>query len=456
MGLTNGGVVDWATGNKVVATMIGYENVAPNAGVDTLFGYTRYKNLTPVSANNKTTLRKFDSAEAGGSLGAWNSIIGPSGDPLFGRAEGILDVAVVSMTDFVVAAPTPALGAVNPDYIANSAPALTSTSGLSIADTDFNQWTVANGVFSVTCPTFADSCAAADTNENGLFQRIVVVAGEQYFQTIIVKGGSITGDPSLADFAIGGLAFKDETFVKVGGGNGVAGRMRVAERGTDTAYLTASNRLVDMPTTAGDFTFDTKLNAGWANRGSVFVARDMNGDGVIDVTEGTLEPQAVLAVNQRVFVPAPFALDSSSMEGRFTLERGATEADVRMSLYTRVGSREGADGFVRPIEVQTVTVAGAYQRTDRATIDGIDVNTLPDVSLLPSDSTQDVSWVAGDALKATWVGGQYGTTSPALTTVGTTSFTNLTTGEGVSATSLEVVNPENWFVDPFLEKPVYP
>ena len=74
--------------------------------------------------------------------------------------------------------------------------------------------------------------------------------------------------------------------------------------------------------------------------------------------------------------------------------------------------------------------------------------------LLPS-SGEDLGWAAGDALQATWVGGQYATTD-SISTIGATSFANLTTGERISHADLETPDPDNWLVDPFGPAPTYP
>ena len=473
---------------EVAATWVGVEAVNPVAAtIDRLFGFTKYENLSHTSGNILTSLTSFTSPEAGGSLGAWDAIYNiNTGLPLFGHAEAMADVPTVTMTDASVMNPAVFLGSANLDYIANSDPALTpqSTDALNLTEADYNQWTVTNGVFTVVaCPATADFCAAPSVNEDGLYQRVVVVDGVQYYQTILVADGTTTGVAAVQykdklvetspgvweveqketfpgsgiwvnvqvvdNFAPTALAFKNETFIKAddgASGSGIASRMHLAERGTDTAYLGAATS-VDMPGSAGDFTTDVAMNTGWANRGSVFVARDMDGNGIIDTGEGITEPHATIAIEQGLYVEDNIQTDAVSMADLFTLERGATPADRRMTISNRTGTQIG---FVNPIKFNSVTVSGAYQRTARADI--------ADPFMLPGNSS-DLTWSAGDALQATWLAAQYGTNPlVSVSEFGTTSFVNRTTGERITYTDVDTlpVSPDNWLIDPFLAEPSYP
>jgi len=447
---TNGGEVIWAAGDTVEATWIGMD--AP-AVVGSIFGLTRYENITqntlqpgdsPVSQ-----YVSFTSAEAGGALGAWDAIQNQAGDPLFGHAEAMADVTPVSITDFAVMSPTVLMGAANPDYIANSDPTLVSLPGaVTITDTDYDLWTVENGVFTASCPTWADSCATYTINEGGVYQRWITAGGEQYLQTILVDDGGKAGvlDPTAPDFAANSLGFRMETFVKAGAGDGIASQMHMAEAYTGPAFNTQPTSF-DMPNDAGDHLYNVTLNLGWANRGSLFVARDMDGNGSIDPGEGIIEPHAAVAIDQSFQVEEAIQTDTTSMLEQFSLERGQSQADKRITMYSKVGTQIG---FVDPIEFRSVTVTGEYQRTARADV--------PDPFMLPGNST-DITWVAGDALQATWLAGEYGTNpSIPVTQVASTSFRNLTTGEAIAYTEIGTpppLYPDNWLVDPFLEAPIY-
>ena len=463
-GGTNGGVVDWNAGNSVSATWVGVKNVDPvNATIDRLFGFTEFKNETTTTGNTSSKLVSFSDNEAGGGLIAsgplagqpiWNSIRDVDNNPMFGAAELMSYVAPVTMTDFAVMDPAILLGPLNLDYIANTDPALITTpGGLTVVESDYNQWTINNGVFTASCPSFAEACATVAINEGGFYQRWIKVAGEDYLQTIIVDDGGKAGvlDPTAANFATNSIAFINETFIKKGsGGTGIASNMHMAER-ANSAYM-GSGATVDLPSTSGDFTTDVAMNTGWANQGSIFVARDMNGDNIIDPGEGITEPHAVIDIEQSVLVPDGLATSLVSMQEDFSLQRGVNESDKRIVMSSTIGTRAGV-GFIEPIVFNSVTVSGAYQRTARTDF------AVSDPFLLPSDPTQDLAWDAGDALQATWLGADYGT-YPGLESskISSTSFTNLTSGARIAYTDIlnVPVGPDNWFVDPFLPAPTYP
>ncbi|MBI1194869.1 MAG: hypothetical protein GC138_03350 [Gammaproteobacteria bacterium] len=284
----------------------------------------------------------------------------------------------------------------------------------------------------------ADYCGPAAVNENGLYQRKVVVAGEVYYQTIVVDGNA-TGDPNLADFSAGSIGFSNESFIKAGSGSGIAANAYLAQLGS-TSYLYAGTGF-DLPTDAGNFSQNVVLNAGWANQGTV-----------LNPTTGVIEPHAVIAIDQGLSVPEYGVTFTASMAQQFTLERGMSEADKRITLDAKVGTLSGtvATPFIEPIALKTVTVTGAYQQTART--DFVDPFVLP-------SAQADLPWVAGDALQATWLGAHYGT-NPVVpaTDLNTTSFTNRTTSESVSYTGLKYVptGPDNWFINPFLTAPTYP
>ena len=79
-----------------------------------------------------------------------------------------------------------------------------------------------------------------------------------------------------------------------------------------------------------------------------------------------------------------------------------------------------------------------------------DTHTLADSPLLPS-SGGNIAWNPGDAVQATWVGGMYITSDPnAQTRISATSYTNLSTGDGVAYTDLTTEQPDSWVIPPFL------
>lgn len=428
-GGTNGGSVSWNFGNLVTATWVGYSSAAAN---DALFGYTQYANL---GNNTDTSLVSLTDPEAAN----WNNIVGQTSRPiLFGAVEAMSDITTPNPSAEVID-PGIAITTVRSDlFLPNTgttSPPLTTLA----FDPVYNNWRVDNGVFTadglqaVACPVEASFCGEPLVNEDGLFQRLVIIAGEEYYQTIMVEG-SVSGDPTAADFTPQSLAFKNETYIKAGSdGNGVASSLHMASRNLDYQFIPINSYSgkIPLPTDAGEFVYGTALNTGWANSGG-------------------LDPR--LSVSQSVYVPEGAALDAGPMEATFTMGVGNTEADKRMALTSRVSTRDGIDSFGQPIMFASTILTGAYQNSSRtAIVDPFDPLYDP---LLPG-SGADLGWAAGDALKATWIGGHYATTS-ALTTIGLTSYTNLSTGDSISSASLESPDPDAWLTDPFGPAPVYP
>ena len=459
-GGTNGGVLNWLPGDIVAGTWLGVQSNDPAGSV---FGLTHYENLSGSTGSAETKLVSLTNPEAGGGLYSytptgvsgldavlatydgqplwnliWRSLGSSMYEPLLGSAEFMSYVNTVNMTDFSVQAPNVLMGAANPDYIANSD---STPPALQTVDFDpvYDQWTVANGVFfGVVCPAAADFCDQPIVNENGMYQRLIVVAGIPYYQTLMVADGSVSGDPTTGDFIDTGnpltaaLEFKSETYIRAdnssGTGSGVASRQHMASQ--ELGYITApvSN---DLPSSAGEFVYDTELKTGWANVGG-------------------LDPR--LSVTQTVAVPDTLLLNTSSMEQTYTMQVGPTQADKYITLSTRVGTREGGDGFNQPVNMYAVTASGIYQPSSRvAVIDPFDPQYDP---LLPSTG-EDIGWAEGDAVRATWFGAQYAAAAFAPIVIGSTSFANLSTGDHIASTTLGSPDPEAWLIDPFGPAPVY-
>lgn len=494
-GGTNGGIVEWNAGNTLSATWVGFELVDPSVNFSSLFGFTSIENETPISLNNYSKLSSLTNPEAGGAapycpyswtylngsgqcisdgsgpglldpgagsvvgspISGWDAIMDTNGNPLFGAVESIYTPApaVAQLTDYsvknliIVAPPSDGL-----NYIASSTALPTANAtAVEIAKTDYNQWTVTNGVFDVTgCPAVADpgGCAAQPVvNGDGMYQRVVMINGEAYYQTILVDG-AVTGDPNAANFAANSIGFISETFVKTGGtGTGIAGQTHLAEQGDYNSSYTggylATNETNPLPSNGGDFVQDVALNTGWANMGTVFVSRDTNGDNIIDPGEGVYEPAAAIELTQDVFVPDRGYLDVSPMQEHFSMETGTNQADKRIMMTSQVGTSYGTlvTDFPDPINFKSVMVSGAYQQSDSSTYGD-------------PFASNGVTWVAGDALQLTWVAGEYPVTpSPGTAKVNSTRIANRTAGTSydVTDTASTPVDPAFWFVDPFLSAP---
>jgi len=122
----------------------------------------------------------------------------------------------------------------------------------------FDQWSINNGVISITdtsgpggCPAGATSCGVPIT-DNGFFQQQVVVDGVTYFKTIITDldatGTPIPSAPpgTIPSIPSGALTFSDENYVAQGQSNGIAGKQQLYELNTTTndEFFTSNNLAV--------------------------------------------------------------------------------------------------------------------------------------------------------------------------------------------------------------------
>ena len=428
-GGTNGGTptYNWLSGDELRALWLGqWFEQGSAAGGESFFGLTRYSAVnSSTQFSYPTQLVSFTDTTAVG----WADILNV--EPLFGMSTGFGAEPVLPMAPVVVAA-TDDGGVGAPDPIAatispGSAPA-SGTTPVDLPLSAYNDWRVTNGVFHgpggpgtpVPCNgTGTVVCAEPRVNEGGVFQRAVSINGVVYIQTITADTNA-TGDPNQPDFAANSLAFKSESFVQLGSIEGIAANLHIAQE--DLGYVgTPGNTL---PTNSGQFAYNTQLKTGWANGGPL---------------------DARVAVDQRLLVPeSGFPAQVTGMDYDFHLRVGETPLDKVIYFSNAVGTETnstwGTPSFNlgAPIMFATTKVTGAFQ--DQSHLAGPD--------LLPSG---DITWDQYDAIQATWVGGAYTTPDPfAATLVGTTSYTNLSTGDRIAYTDLtdSPPDPPLW-VDPF-------
>lgn len=426
-GGTNGGSVTWSVGDPVTAMWVG-QRLDIGGGVVTKFGHTKYSadttqyifppgvfvpvtstsRLTSFTDPNPVNWNLLDTYVAG----TFNTV------PLFGLPPSLPSVPIT-----VTGTPTPTAGSLLPTVAAGSAP-VGSTTPVPLPVNAYNEWTVSGGVFTVQCNGVGVFCGPPIVNEGGLFQRVVSVGGVEYIQTIITDTNA-TGNASVADFQPGALAFKNETFTRrvSGGGHGIAANLHLAEQ--DLSYQSQSPTTTPLPSTGGQFAYNTQLKTGWANGGP---------------TDPTM------IVDQRVLVPETTQNQTSSMDNIFHLEQGAGANDQRMELASTVGTQTGGNGFTQPIMFATSKVTGAFQGTTHST------STDP-VLLTGPNATNggNIDWAQYDAIQVSWIGAEYPTPDPfGPSRVATTSYTNLSSGARTDSTSITTTppDPESW-VAPF-------
>lgn len=428
-GGTNGGNVTWSPFQTVSALWVGQNILSSGLASSGLFSHTAFQNLNSGSTSSLTRLDTNFPTN-------WSN-------PPFGPTNAIVPPHIVAATA-AYTAPTGLTATVAAGSNTGPAPVTASVA------VSYDNWTVSNGTFTPgPCPA-SMSCGAVIVNERGLFQRIVTIGSVEYVQTIITDP-TASGDPNAAPFTTGALAFKNETYVKYRDptgsptGTGIATTMHIDQQ--DLAYRTADPSLTPLPTTGGQFTYDTKIENGWANGGGM---------------------NPTITVDQRVFVPDTKAQQTTSMDNSFHMEIGQTQSDKIIDISSVVGTsaqgylppqtillnptlcpqalpayqqtdpnaycdvtgtlhfQDWGNGFINPIMFRTSIAQGAFQNTNHS---------LADPVLLPSNGG-NIAWGAGDAIQATWVAGSYLTTDPnGPSLVGSTSYTNLSTGARTAFTS---------------------
>ena len=431
----------WGTFESVEALWIG-QSIAANHKYG-LERYTNYDYEIAPSVTVEKTVRKhsFDNAEAT----AWDKT------QRFGTRETLSAGMgpTLAPTNLAVFYP---VYAVTADPFSGIVGTGTSGTGIDplLADSvplpwAYDNWSVINGVFydlsgtsAVPCPLFADNCSDPVVNSEGLYQRIIQVAGIQYVQTIITDKNA-SGNPGAATFngvgagrtiAADALTFRSESIVRLDDAvQGIAANQYIAE--LDLSHLSTTN----LSSTAGEFEYNTTLSTGWAH---IDNARD-----------------ARLTVDQRVAVFDNQSSASTSTENIFSMKVGDAAIDREIDIFS-VAATDGflSQTFEYPIMFASSIRSGQFQHTNR-TAD--DLNPLLDSSTDP-----DIGWLAGESIQSTWVGGAYITIVPGdISTISANSYTNLTTGArtSVAITDGNVQNPlpdaENWLVDPFGPVPAY-
>jgi len=417
-GGTNGGSVTWSPNDEVKALWIGQLlDKGSISGGPSKFGLTQYtgtdtSGFFPITRSS--TLISFSDTTAVN----WDllnlSIFGPA--PVLPAPP-----MIVSPTYLLAADP------LYPTIPVGSAPiGATTPVSLPIA---YYDWTVNNGVFTVgSCPPGV-TCGKPIVNENGIFQREITLGGITYIHTIITDSNA-SGNPNASAFDIAGLAFKSENFVRTNssvGNQGIASILDIEEQDLDYLTLTPGS----LPSTGGQFAYNTEIKTGWANG-------------------GPLDPS--LSLSMRLLIPDYNFAHTSSLDYKYDMKVGETEADKIINMSSVVGTVTGGNGFSNPIMFSTSIVMGAFQNTSR---------TLTDPALLPSTG-KTIAWNPYEAIQATWIGGEYVTPDPGGPShVNTLSYTNLskTAAPGdpnrVSSTSVTPfasASPETW-VNPFSQPP---
>lgn len=439
---SNGGTLTWDQFETITALWVGQEIDSGGTLGDTTFGLTRFENLTDSTEIRAQSLTdpEADSAyptaeDYAGTLPIPGAYTFAAVDTLSGNTDAWDPVpdGVAEPVTFVNG-----MAEVDPTFEASAPVGLLPTvaAGSTVTDTtivsaplDYDGWTVAGGVFTLdeACPVEADSCSAPIVNEGGMFQRMVVVDGVEYVQTIVTEE-TATGDPNAADFAANSLAFKNESFINRDEMEGIATRLHIAQQ--DTSWRTDPPG-DGLPESAGQFVYDTEVKTAWAHGGEA--------DPILAATQA-------FSVQDQDVAGGP---DRSSYYEYFSIKRGETESDTALDMFMAQGNdpSDSLGEVAKPIMHATSIRGGAFNDTSR---------TLADPDLLPSVGG-DIAWDEEDVIQATWVGGNYAVVAGQEAIVNSVSYDNLSTGDRTQATLTNADDgitssydpePESW-VSPF-------
>lgn len=223
----------------------------------------------------------------------------------------------------------------------------------------FDNWTVANGAVSVTCPA-GFTCETLTTGDGfAQVQWVETATGDTFIQTIITDlgAGAGGGTPST------GLPYSDESFIMLGGTNGISSRQHYLQDDTSTTGTIFENT--------------TALNTGWAQTDP--------SDPDMDVTQ-TLTVNATPAVSGDEF--------SSAFEMHLIHDAGGTTTGSSITITQDSGLGNGADASTDSQEFQLVHLQGSYVATGSS------------ITLDPTTTASGgtVSWSAGDDIMIRWIG----------------------------------------------------
>lgn len=223
----------------------------------------------------------------------------------------------------------------------------------------FDNWTVANGDVSVTCPA-GFTCETLTTGDGfAQVQWVETATGDTFIQTIITDQGAGAGGGTPST----GLPYSDESFIMLGGSNGISSRQHYFQD--------------DSATTGTIFENTTALNTGWAQINPT--------DPDMDVTQ-TLTVDATPAVTGDEF--------TNAFEMHLIHDAGGTTTGSSISITQNSGLGNGVDTSTDSQEFQLVHLQGSYVATGSS------------ITLDPTTTASGgtVAWSAGDDIMIRWIG----------------------------------------------------
>lgn len=430
----------------LVATYVG-QSVANDTITPSLFSYTGFRSHLSHQRETTSNITELSSLKTANPLVFnFNRFFNnpSSTDPLF--PSNVYSIApnintpaqAVTPTAWAVGPPVDIAVAALNDHAASQLSGGAGTGGPPI---EMGGWTVENGDIKMgPCPPTV-ICGPVTVGPGFLQREILVIAdGSIYFQLIVTDSGA-TGDtataPQLSAAALSGerltfapvpnsrfvppppadpfvpgvLTFANETFIKQGGGNGVANRSQVlGTYQTGTAMYGGNQTTVGynyMP--ADGIAQRAVINTGWAQ-----------GSGAAPV----IEIKQILGFDDFSTSNGSNFLNFLIGADRFLGWRAGSQFDFTMA------ANGATDYTVVSIPTQ-YKATGLYMRK----IDGgvqTSNHALTDPLLIPGGTNGgNIAWDAGDTIQALWWGDSYNFYS-GVTKNGFTAYANLTTGERTS------------------------
>ncbi|MCC6302876.1 MAG: hypothetical protein IT489_08770 [Gammaproteobacteria bacterium] len=248
----------------------------------------------------------------------------------------------------------------------------------------FDNWTVANGNVSVSCPA-GFTCETLTTGDGfAQVQWVETATGDTFIQTIITDQGAGAGGGTPSS----GLGYSDESFIMLGGSNGISSRQHYLQ--DDTA------------TTGTIFENTTALNTGWAQTNPT--SPDM------DVTQ-TLTVDATPAVTGDEF--------TNAFEMHLIHDAGGTTTGSSITISQDSGLGNGVDTSTDAQKFQLVHLQGSYVATGSS------------ITLDPTTTASGgtVAWGAGDDIMIRWIGQGIDLGAQGTAIFGFQGITNNTTDE---------------------------
>jgi hypothetical protein len=233
----------------------------------------------------------------------------------------------------------------------------------------FDNWTVANGAVNVTCPS-GFTCETLTTGDGfAQVQWVDTANGDTYIQTIITD----TGAGAAGGTSSSGLPYSDESFVMLGGSNGISSRQHYIQDDTDTNGTLFENT--------------AQLNTGWAQVNPT--------DPDMTVTQSLTVDADLVGGGSDTFAGNNFS-SLFDMQLIHDTAGTATGSSIAISQDSGLGSTGDANSEDDIQKFRIVHLQGDY------------VTGAGNITLDPSSATATdggaVSWNAGDDVMIRWIG----------------------------------------------------